>query len=68
MGGDIDSFLKKNNFSVVLSTVYGDNTPGDGAFTLRRVAVERDDDPLMFRIKLSGLGALFAPVYSFLFE
>ena len=63
MSEDIDDFLKKNGFIFSLSSIYGANKINSQSFRLKRIGVEADDDLLMFRIKLLGLGKIFAPLY-----
>lgn len=64
MSDKIDRFLKKSGFSFSLSTIYGANNPDAGLFRLKRISVENDDDMRLFKIKLSGLGRFFEPIYS----
>ena len=63
MSESLDSLLKQNGFIFSLSTIYGTNIPNSNLFRLNRIGIEYNDNLNLFRIKLLGLGKLFAPIY-----
>jgi peptidoglycan/xylan/chitin deacetylase (PgdA/CDA1 family) len=63
MSEGIDKFLKEHGFKFCLSTQYGTNRITTNMFRLNRVGIERDDNMVLFKVKVRGFGKIFASLY-----
>jgi len=63
MSKEIDKFLKEHGFKFCLSTQYGANRITTNMFRLNRVGIERNDNMVLFKVKVRGFGKIFASLY-----